>query len=176
MIAWQKALEISPITKAAFGPPGQRHKPRPIEQEWVEFTKSDQDTVVYLAGAWNRSGAHMAWGLAAVYLGGENYDGGHLHPAVRASAGSIERLLSPLAHESRVRIMQAMHEGPKSPEELSAATGLKGGGLFEHLKELLDATYVVKRGGGYDLTPLGCQVLVTVAVFADLVARERNEG
>jgi len=176
MLAWDRALETAPITKAAFGPPGRRDRPRPIEQEWVEFTKDDQDTVVYLAGAWNRSGTRMAWGMGAVYLGGENYDGGHSHPAIRASAASVERLLSPLAHEARIRIMQAMYDGPKSPDELAQATGLKGGGLFEHLKDLLDATYVTKKGAAYDLTPLGCQLLVTIAVFADLVVRERKEG
>jgi DNA-binding HxlR family transcriptional regulator len=176
MIAWEKALAASPITKAALGPPGRREGPRPIEQEWADFTTADQDAVVYLAGAWNRSGTHMAWGMASAYLGGENYDGDCLHPAIRASATSVERLLSPLAHEARVRIMQAMYDGPKSPDDLSEATGLRSGSLFEHLKELLDATYVSKQGGAYDLTPLGCQMLVMVAVCADVVVREREEG
>jgi len=176
MIAWDKALETSPITKAALGSPGRRDRPRPIEQEWADFTTDDQDTVVYLAGTWNRAGAHLAWGIASAYLGGENYDGGRLHPAIRASATSIERLLSPLAHEARIRIMQAMYDGPKSSDDLSEATGLKGGSLFEHLKELLEATYVTKKGGAYDLTPLGCQLLVMVAVCADVVVREREEG
>jgi len=176
MLAWERALDESPITKAAFGPPGQRDGPRPIEQEWLNITKGDQDTIVYLAGAWNRSGTHMAWGLGSVYLGGENYDGSHAHPAVRASAAGIERLLSPLAHEARVRIMQAMYDGPKTADGLSAATALSGGSLYEHLQELLDATYVVKKGGAYDLTPLGCQILVTVAIFADLVVRDRTEA
>jgi DNA-binding HxlR family transcriptional regulator len=175
MEAWESVLQELPITRAAFGPGGQRDRPRPIEQEWLDLAKDDGDMIAYVAGAWRRSGSAMAWGLCAAYLGGENHDGGHTHPALRATAASVERLLTPLAHQARVQIMQAMLDGPKTPSQLSAATRLTGGNLYQHLEQLLDATYVAKQGAAYDLTRLGCQILVTIALFADLVVRERQE-
>jgi predicted transcriptional regulator len=83
-------------------------------------------------------------------------------------------MLSPLAHEARIRLMQTMYDGPKSSGELSEATALKGGNLYYHLKELLHAAYVREMNGGYDLTPLGCQMLLTVAAIADKVVEDRG--
>jgi len=174
MEQWDELLEQSPITRAAFGPTRQRG-PRPMEREWGEFAKSDQDVIVYLAGMWNRHDRRLGWGLCSVYLGGDNYEGGHEHPALHTAAASVERILSPLAHEARVRIMQAMYDAPKSSGELSEATGLRGGNLHYHLKELIHAAYVSETRGVYDLTPLGCQMLMTVTMLAHGIVKDRGE-
>jgi len=172
---WEKiVLDQAPITRAAFGLPGSAG-PRPIEGEWAEITsKHDQDAVVYVAGAWNRGGDHLAWGYCAWQVEG-NEPGARPHIALRTPATRFERLLSPLAHEARIRIMQAMYDGPKPSGQLSAATGYRGGNLYYHLKELIYAGYVTERGGGYDLTALGCQMLVTVATIAQSAVRDRGE-
>jgi len=94
---------------------------------------------------------------------------------VAASPSAIERMLSPLAHEARVKLMQTMHDGPRSAGQLAEATGLRGGNLYYHLKELLHASYVREVAGGYDLTPLGCQMLLTVAAIASKVVEDRGE-
>jgi len=165
----------APITRAAFGVPYQRG-PRNIEREWSGLTSRDQDVIVYWAGAWNRGGRHLCWGWCAWHVAAEDGRVDEPHPALRAPASKIERLLSPIAHEARIRIMQAMYDRPKTSGELSAATGLKGGNLYYHLKELIHGAYVTERGKGYDLTGLGCQMLVTVSMIAEQVVRDRGEA
>jgi len=170
-------FEDAPITRAAFGPPyGTAGGPRPIEGEWCRLAAADGDFVVYLAGAWNRRGSAFAWGRVAWGIAADEE---HLRDAVgirETSASSVERILSPLAHEARVRLMQGMFDGPKSPEELSEATGLAGGNLHEHLSELTAATYVVKTKGAYDLTPLGCEMRATVSLLARDIVKEPCDG
>jgi hypothetical protein len=56
--------------------------------------------------------------------------------------------------------MQVMYDGPKASGALSEATALKGRNLYYHLKELIHAAYVREQNRGYDLTSLGCQMLV----------------
>lgn len=56
--------------------------------------------------------------------------------------------------------MQVMYDGPKASGALSEATALKGGNRYYHLKELIQAAYVRKQNRGYELTSLGCQMLV----------------
>jgi DNA-binding transcriptional ArsR family regulator len=93
----------------------------------------------------------------------------------RTPAANVERMLAPLAHEARIRIMQTLYLGPKSSGELSEATGLKGGNLYYHLKELMHAAYVAASDFAYDITPLGCQMLITVASIAGKVVADRGE-
>ncbi len=170
-MAWH---DDAPLTKAAFGPPG-ASGPRPMEAEWGELTaRREHDVVVYWGGAWNRLGTHLGWGWLTVRQQGKNDDGGHVHPAVRTAAAKIERLLSPLANESRIHIMQLLHDGPMSAAEISEAIGLRGGGLYYHLKELLHAAYVCERDGAYDLTPLGCIMLVNVACAAEYSVKDQD--
>jgi len=170
MSFWDKA----PITKAALGEPGTEGPP-PMDREWHELIKSDQDVTFLWAGAWRRGETYLGWSWHWTWVEGEVDHDAYPHPAVRASAASVERMLSPLAHEARVKLMQTMYDGPKAAAQLSEATGLKGGNLYYHLKELLHASYVKEAEGGYDLTPLGCQLLLTVAAIADKVVEDRGE-
>ncbi len=74
---------------------------------------------------------------------------------------------SPLANEHRVRILQELLKGPKTASELSEATGLEGGQLYHHLKELAFAGYLetVERGK-YALTGRGAMALRALAAVA----------
>jgi len=170
--------ENAPITRAAFGAPTEpspERGPRPIEREWGEIAKSEQDVIVYWGGSWTRRDTQLGWGWLCWHVRGDKYSEGQPHPAVKATAASVERILSPLAHEARIRIMQAMYDGPKTSGILSQATGLTGGNLYYHLKELMHAAYVREKEGAYDLTPLGCQMLVTVSMIAHEIVKDRGE-
>jgi len=159
--------ENAPITMSAFGPKAEKGPP-PIAKEWRSLCKNDQDLVFLWAGEWNRCGEHLGWAWMWGYERTPN-------PVMMTAAASIERLLAPIAHEARARLMQIMYDGPKSAGELSAAAGLKGGNLYYHLKELIHAAYVKEVEGGYDLTPLGCQLLLTFAAIAGNVIKDRGE-
>ena len=164
----------APITKAAFGLPEDKGPP-PINREWGELCKDDQDVIFLWAGEWNRRTSRYGWSWISWHLSAEDDPEQHPHPAVRTPAANVERMLSPLAHEARIRIMQTMYDGAKSSGQLSEATGLKGGNLYYHLKELIHAAYVKEQNGGYDLTELGCQMLLTVAAIADKVVKDSGE-
>jgi hypothetical protein len=128
---------------------------------------NEQDVIVHWVGSWCRQGRQVAWEKSILHVGQEAKHSSEQHPALLTSADDIERALSPLAHQARIRLMQAMYDGSKASSVLSEATGLKGGNLYYHLRELLRAGYVVERGGSYDITPLGCQMLVMVAVLVE---------
>ena len=164
----------APLTRAAFGVLGEPG-PTPIEREWQALAQTDQDTIFFWTGVWNRRGTQEGWTWANWHISDRPDHGGRPHPAVATPAAHVERILSPLAHEARIRLLQAMYDGPKTSGELSEATGLKGGNLYYHLKELLYAAYVKELDGGYDLTTLGCKVLLTVAVIASRAVKDRAE-
>jgi len=58
--------------------------------------------------------------------------------------------------------------------KLSESTGLKGGGLYHHLKELLYAGYVSENKGPFSLTNLGRQLLIAMALIARQVIVDRG--
>jgi len=170
MSFWDNA----PITKDALGGPAEEGPP-PMEREWHDLVTHDQDVVFLWTGAWRRGETYLGWSWHWTRIHEQPGPRTELHPALEASPAGVERMLSPLAHEARIRIMQTMYDGPKLAGQLSDATGLKGGNLYYHLKELLHASYVKEADGGYDLTPLGCQMLLTVSAIASKVIEDRGE-
>ena len=163
----------APVTRGAFGRRDGPGPPGAIYREWAKIARHNQDVILCWAGEWNRNGTHLSWGWWNWAVGEHGAE--HPHPAIRTPAANVERMLAPLAHESRVRLMQAMYDGPKASGELAQATRLGGGNLYYHLKELIHAAYVREVTGGYDLTPLGCQMLITVASIAEQVVKDRGE-
>jgi hypothetical protein len=174
-VDWKRRFKAAPLTRAAFGEPGQPYGPRPIEAEWGKLAKYDQDAIVYLAGAYNRLGTHIGWGICSWNTASEGTEEGQQYLATRVPAASIERLLSPLAHEARIRLMQAMYDGPKTSGQLSEATGMKGGNLHYHLKELIFGGYIENQQEGYELTPFGCMMLVTMSMIAEENVKDRGD-
>jgi DNA-binding transcriptional ArsR family regulator len=160
---------FTPLTEAAFGKPGDPPGPSPIEREWGEMAVEGTDLILCWAGRFIRGQTGRSWHWISWHVGVK-----HPHPALSAPAANVERMLSPLAHEARVRLMQALYPGPKSSAELAEATGLRGGNLYYHLKELVHAAYVTEGEGKYDLTPLGGQLLVTFSVIAHKLVEDRG--
>lgn len=58
--------------------------------------------------------------------------------------------------------------------ELSDATGMSGGNLYYHLKELIHAQCVANAGNAYELTELGRQLLLTLVLVAAHVMRDHG--
>ena len=168
----QEEWEDAPITRSFLTPFDEKGRP-PYALEWTRLAQEDQDAIVFWAGEWNRNGTHLGWGWIWRHTGDK---GAVRDPLVtKTPAANDERLLSPLAHEARIRLMQTMQDGVKTSGELAEATGLKGGNLYYHLKELIHAAYVSEKEGGYDLTGLGCQMLLTVTAIAANVVKDRGE-
>jgi hypothetical protein len=171
--------EEAKLSVAAFGPNGVGSGPPPIQLEWSRLTPDDQDVVLCWAGSANRGPERLGWTWLWTHSGGppdqHGMKGGHPHIILRPAAAKVERLLAPLAHESRIRLMQAMYDRSRPASELAQTTGLSGGNLYYHLKELMHAAYVADKGGAYGLTNLGYQMLVTVTAIAQAVVADRGE-
>lgn len=147
-----------------------------IEREWWNNTPNKNDAFMFWGGTWKRQDERIGWTWWWWFGDGDEADGGR-HPAVDASPEAVARMLAPLAHEGRIKLMQAMYNSPKSSGDLTHITGLKGGNLYYHLKELIRSNYVCERDDGYDLTGLGAQMLMTFAGIAGRAIRySGNEG
>lgn len=144
-----------------------------IGREMHKAAAHDQDAIIFWMGIWRRGKSTTGW---THFTWDTKHEDDHPHAVLGVSADTIERMLAPLAHESRIRIMQAMYDGPKTSGEITAETGLKGGNLYYHLRELMHAAYVSEKDGAYDLTGLGAQMLLTVAHIARGVGDRLDEG
>ncbi len=164
-----------PILSAAFNPPGVGG-PDPITQEYASLMEDPEDVFLIWGGATGKPGHEGSWLWLSYNLARQKEETGQ-QPVFEVDPAGIERILSPLAHEARVRLMLAMHDGAKTSGQLSEASGLKGGNLYYHLKELIYARYVREADGAYDLTRLGYQMLLTVSIVAkQLVSDQGEEG
>lgn len=164
------AKSIGPITaRMCRRPKGQAPA---IIREWRALLKARGDFVCLWTGVVRREDGDLGWGCWVTYLG--KRDKGKV--ALRdIPAARVERLLAPLAHESRIEIMRALLDGPLSASHLSKATGFQAGGLYHHLRELEYASYVTSKDGRYHLTNLGCQLLVTFLCMANEVIEDLGE-
>lgn len=73
----------------------------------------------------------------------------------------IERVLKPLSHQARLRILKTLGQGSAGFSELSEVTDMRGGHLSFHLEQLVDSGLVSQRGrkGEYVITGIGLEVL-----------------
>lgn len=166
-----------PLTRRALWKSRQVQGPSGLELEWARALRREQDVVFLSAGAYLRRGASASqtWTALFWHVHDESDADSSPPPATRVPPDDVERVISPLAHAARIRIMQTLFESPRAPGDLSQMTGLKGGSLYYHLRELLHAAYVRERDGLYDITPFGCQMLITLASIANVVIRDRGE-
>lgn len=173
--------EAGPITTSMFR--RKEGEPPAVIKEWGETLHSPGDFVCYWAGAIRRSPEGTAWARGGppgdlgwgCFMTRRLDEPGESKGVREMSAAAVERLLSPLAHEGRVRIMQALFDGPLGASQLADATGFHGGGLYHHLRELEYADYIASEDGGYRLTNLGCELLVTVLTMATMAIEDRGE-
>ena len=156
-------------------------QPPALIREWAQAVKNPGEEVFLWAGAALSKSAAYSW-LSIVEgttdegdaMGGK--EGSERESTVvKTPPEHIERLLTPLAHTSRIRIMQALYDAPLSATELSEAVGARGGSLYHHLRDLKYAAYLTDGGGRYALTDLGRQMLVTAALIANQTIVDRGE-
>jgi len=162
---------LGPLTEAMLR--AERDKPPAIVREWGETVKHPGELVLFWAGSSrSRSGGFSWTDLTVNTTDGEEGPVGTVHTT---PPEHVERLLAPLAHAGRMRIMQSLYDSDLAAGELSEAVGLTGGGLYHHLRELRHAAYVTDRDGRYALTNLGRQLLITMTVIASRVIVDRGE-
>lgn len=170
---------IGPLTEQICDTDGDT-KPPAIIREWGQATQNPGEEIFMWAGATRNKMSGYCWMSVVVGTtdeGGEAGPGGDLRVStvVETPPEHVERLLTPLAHASRVRIMQSLYDGPLSAAELGEAIGSKGGGLYHHLRDLKYASYLADDGGKYSLTNLGRQMLVTTTLIASQAIVDRGE-
>ena len=73
----------------------------------------------------------------------------------------IERVLKPLSHPARLKIIVALNQGGAGFSELSEFTGMRGGHIFFHLEKLVASGLVSqsRNKGEYEITELGVDVV-----------------
>ena len=167
-----KPSRIGPVTAELMR--HNRGRPPALIEEWGAKAKRPGDAVLLWAGAVRRwDGALLGWSALSAHLARRDSS----VSLGDIPAAKVERLLAPLAHRGRIGIMQALLRGPVGPSELSEVTGLHGGGLYHHLRELQHSAYVRQDEGRYHLTQLGGQLLAMVLCVAnDVVADRPEEG
>jgi DNA-binding transcriptional ArsR family regulator len=165
-------IRLGPLTDALFEKAEGDERPA-IAREWSRTARSPGDVIFLWAGETCHASASLGWGWLTVHCGETTEC--HPDPVTSTPPQHVERLLTPLAHESRVRIMQALYSGPLSAGDLGQAVGFRGGSLYHHLRELKYAGYISDRSGRYDLTNLGRQMLITATAIARQAIVDRGE-
>ena len=70
----------------------------------------------------------------------------------------------------RVRLLETLHSGPATRNDLQAATGIAQATLTRTLDDLLERRWLRKRGRTYELTPLGAVLAVEFDDLLETVA------
>ncbi len=169
--------KIGPVTDAALGKT-RRGSPPKMAQEFHDAVNEPGDYILLWAGACKVGDGKgkFSWSSLTTSLGGVEPKAARIaEQQVETPASHVERILSPLAHEARIRLLQILYSGPKSSSELTELTGLKGGNLHYHLKELMYADYVCEKDRHYSLTRLGIQLLITTTCIAHLNVKDKGE-
>jgi len=168
---------VGPITDAALKPARKGCGQSKIEAEWMESLKHDGDFLLLWGGAfktqWQVGESTNPFGIT--WHGLCFSETGKAEQVVETPAAHVELILSSLAHEARIRLLQTLFRGPKTSGGLTEATGLRGGNLHYHLKELIHAHYVEQQEGAYRLTERGAQMLVTVACLAHVCVEDQGK-
>jgi DNA-binding transcriptional ArsR family regulator len=164
-------VSVGPLTDALWGRPDPGGPPA-VAREWHEKLREPGQYVLLWGGVVKRRADVVSWLSLHTHCGEPRPADGRVR---NTPATSVERMLAPLAHEGRIRIMQALAEGPLAAGALSEATGFRGGALYHHLRELKYAAYVTDERGQYCLTQLGHQLLVTMTCLAGQVISDEDE-
>lgn len=174
---------IGPLTDATF-PRGKRGaKGTPILDEWIRHLDEHGGLALLWAGAEVRRGAddNFSWCWFAMHRNeAADQEPATCQQEAGATAEDVaiktERLLAPLAHAARIRLMLALTAGPLAAAQLSERSGLKGGNLYHHLRDLIHNTYVRDHADRtYELSSLGRQMLLTLTRIATYVVKDRQE-
>ncbi|HJN14555.1 MAG TPA: winged helix-turn-helix domain-containing protein [Armatimonadota bacterium] len=165
---------IGPLTEAALHQ--QDGRPPDFIREFHSKVRHDGEYIMWWAGAFRRGESCGSWSNLTTHFGDPPDDpDGPVAQVMTVPAGHIERMLSPLAHEARIGILQQLYPRAATSGELTELTGLKGGNLHYHLKELMYGGYVEQEKGKYGLTNLGAQMLITMASIAEQNVKDRGD-
>ncbi len=173
---------IGPVTDAC----GWGRHGGAAEGEWSAACSDPGDWILLWAGCYRGHGdprTILSWSWLNASIGDPHeapqVKSGEapLPPPLDASiAVRIQRMLTPLAHEARLGIVQALWSETLGADGLAAATSLRQADLRYHLEELVAAEYVEEADGVYALTTLGRQLFLTFANLAASVVLDSGEG
>jgi len=168
---------VGPLTDAALEPAAEGSGQSRIELEWMDSLRHDGDFLMVWGGAFKTrwEGEEGAGPFGITWHGLCFSDTGKAEQVVDTPAAHVELILSSLAHEGRIRLLQTLFVGPKTSGRLTEATGLRGGNLHYHLKELIHAHYVEQRHGAYRLTERGAQLLITMTCLARVCVQDQGK-
>ncbi|HNT29485.1 MAG TPA: winged helix-turn-helix domain-containing protein [bacterium] len=150
---------FGPLTEKISGKGKQ--KPPPLIREWNRALTEPGDTIVYSAGAYRQTteSEPQAWSSLLVSRAdkpGDTFVSG-INPDL------WELLLSSAAHRQRLEMLKAlMHTRTATATSLAGATGMEGGALYYHLRELEHAGLVEQKSRSYQITALGQQFVLTL--------------
>lgn len=156
------------------------------EAEWSAACRDPGDWILLWAGCYRGHGdprTILSWSWLNTSIGDPHQapqvseGGAPLPPPVDPSiAARIQRMVTPLSHEARLGILQALWLQALGADGLAAATGLRQADLRYHLQELTAAQYIEDADGAYALTALGRQLFLTFANLAASVVLDSGEG
>ena len=123
-----------------------------ITEELEQKLKGEEDGIVIYSGVLRvKGGASAAWDTSA-----------RLNELLDCPSKRAVHLLQCLSSEQRIDLMKALFRGDKTPSDLTKETGVEGGQLYHHLKEMIFAGLVDSESRGlYRLTVDGVQSLFT---------------
>ncbi|MGE5551054.1 MAG: hypothetical protein ACM3ZC_11075 [Bacteroidota bacterium] len=89
----------------------------------------------------------------------------------------VASVMAPFANEQRVKLLKALYLGLSESGQLREFTGLTGGQLYHHLKELALAKFLSRQvRGEYHLSTFGYYAFSALMILAaDLLAEEPEE-
>ena len=93
------------------------------------------------------------------------------------SEDEVAAVMAPFANAQRVRLLKALYLGIAESGQLKDFTGLTGGQLYHHLKELALAKFLSRHmRGEYRLSSFGYYAFSALMILAhDLLAQETDE-
>lgn len=121
----------------------------------------------------NRADARPASAATRVAAGGNGEEDWLDLPEAQVAS-----VMAPFANEQRVKLLKALYLGMSESSQLREFTGLTGGQLYHHLKELALARFLSRQvRGEYHLSTFGYYAFAALMILAsDLVAEEPDEA
>jgi len=146
--------EVSSLMKERHVPPSEMITvtTKGITEELEQKLKGEEDGIVIYSGVLRiKDGANTAWDSSA-----------RLAELLECPSKRTSHLLQCLSSEQRIDLMKALFKGDKAPSDLVNETGIEGGQLYHHLKEMMFAGMVDSKSRGlYKLNVNGVQALFT---------------
>jgi len=143
--------EVSALKKERHVPNEKVLVTKRTEDLAKELKGEDDGIVIYSGVLQVKGGASTGWDTSA-----------RLNELLDCPSKRVAQLLQCLSSEQRIDLMKALFRGNKAPSDLVKETGVEGGQLYHHLKEMMFAGMVDSKSRGlYKLNVNGVQALFT---------------